>query len=585
MNKKKSKKPNRIVTEKSPVLYELGKLAGSFSSQEIRKWLDERKTLATQYIKAHNVDLKTQKSLGDEPGTEGLIFPANSVINTKQLLSGKSEDYFSLVNTLAQGVWAGSRKVYEISEGALEYINSDIPCFGDTRRGMNFCQFRQPCFITYPDGSGFFFAMTTIQHELFYGYKKKEELRPEIVAAEYEQSPVFLIVGLGAYDKIGICGRCDRTTTLRDLYQLQFHNIENCEMAGGQREISIGKVEEIVSVPPQEVQDILKQMFRTLFYLSYLQTLIPSEYAKMGHEEVTEGSPSLNKIKVKGMEQDWSLCPIIEGYNLNTYGVHPHLGFLSPSHMREFMRSMLVDLEESRNWFEDPSVFHDYLSFAAWSEHGTTFSVNDKTLSSLEQRYTGKLSSLNWKDLLSYIPMPDILLSFPDRREGCMVNICDSFDGLSLLSLDRENVHTKQIRYENLAGMVSDHILAVLAHVGTYYKLRQEKMEEKLTSYQAGKDPVPHAAVSAAAAQKPSVCPSYDVDVEALLLYDVTPRSVQRVKNRVPCGWSVVPHVRRKHEHRYWVGTGEQRHLEKRIVDKIIVNKDKVPVMRVHDIV
>ncbi|MBQ9279925.1 MAG: hypothetical protein IJ215_02615 [Clostridia bacterium] len=35
------------------------------------------------------------------------------------------------------------------------------------------------------------------------------------------------------------------------------------------------------------------------------------------------------------------------------------------------------------------------------------------------------------------------------------------------------------------------------------------------------------------------------------------------------------PHYRRKHEHRYWCGSGENRHLEKRVIGRIYVNGTK----------
>lgn len=61
-------------------------------------------------------------------------------------------------------------------------------------------------------------------------------------------------------------------------------------------------------------------------------------------------------------------------------------------------------------------------------------------------------------------------------------------------------------------------------------------------------------------------------------LYDLTARTVKKVSDDETLrrsGWKMVPHVRRRHPHRYWVGTGGNRHLEVRWLEDMHIHGDE----------
>ena len=80
----------------------------------------------------------------------------------------------------------------------------------------------------------------------------------------------------------------------------------------------------------------------------------------------------------------------------------------------------------------------------------------------------------------------------------------------------------------------------------------------------------------------------YSLPVNSTRVYDVTERTVRQTKYKEfvsRTGWHMCPHIRRGHVHRFWVGTGENRHLEALQLDEIRVNcKDKNPQAVVHAI-
>lgn len=74
---------------------------------------------------------------------------------------------------------------------------------------------------------------------------------------------------------------------------------------------------------------------------------------------------------------------------------------------------------------------------------------------------------------------------------------------------------------------------------------------------------------------KSDVYKGYDIEGEDFVLNDITVRTVKRVTRKeaeTRVGWHMRPHIRRGHPHRFWVGSGEDRHLETRILQPMQVN-------------
>lgn len=73
-----------------------------------------------------------------------------------------------------------------------------------------------------------------------------------------------------------------------------------------------------------------------------------------------------------------------------------------------------------------------------------------------------------------------------------------------------------------------------------------------------------------------------------LQLFEVTGRTVKRMRQeekKVRYGWKMAPHVRRPHPHRYWVGRGQDRHLEVRWLERMHIHKDQeIKTTTLHDV-
>lgn len=594
MGKKKQKKGSRIITDKSPVLYALSQWTEVNNTEALKAWLDDKRALVNKYIKLYNVSKETGKSLevsGSERGC--LMFPSDSKINERHMAKSQASEYVSWLMQLYYGVWANKKTVIDITQEALEFINSGAKCFADERAGLNFGSFQDCVIISYPDGSGFRYCATTMRNDMF--NQASSGILSENVPEGYHLAPVFLIMGYGRLSDVFICGRCMSCTTMKDLYEVNFPNIQDKDdpmvMVDGQDRDELASKGELIKVgekPSMEKQEKLKLIFRTLFLLAYQQRILPFEYDQLDITEKVSGSPALRHVQIGGIDPEYGFCPVIEGININEFGLHPHLGFLSARSMRDFMRELRNgDLEEMKKQFVNEATFRIYLSFAFWVEHGTTFSISEKVRLALERKYLPLLGDIQWEELLSEIPMGEFLLSFPDWREGCLVSVGKL--GLTLSYLDMEHDDIVTVSWADIPTMENRGLLCILAHLSVYYKTRREKAEEKLRRYPESKldKSVEKAVETVETTAKPEIHTSYDVDLEALVLYDVTARSVQRVrdKQRIPGGgWTVVPHVRRAHVHRFWVGSGDARHLEARKIDRILVNKDKGPVLSLHHI-
>lgn len=63
-----------------------------------------------------------------------------------------------------------------------------------------------------------------------------------------------------------------------------------------------------------------------------------------------------------------------------------------------------------------------------------------------------------------------------------------------------------------------------------------------------------------------------------LNVFDVSVNMLKRAPKKQTehySGWHMVPHVRRRHPHRYWVGSGENRHMEVRWLEPMHINKSE----------
>ena len=470
MGKKKQKKGSRIITDKSPVLYALSQWTEVNNTEALKAWLDDKRALVNKYIKLYNVSKTDGKALETSgPERSSLIFPADSKINEQHMGKNDASEYVSWLMQLYYGVWANHKLVFDITPEALEFINSEAKCFADQRAGLNFGSLYDCMIVSYPDGSGFRYCATTMRNEMF--NQATSGILHDNVAEGYKLAPVFLIMGYGRLADVFICGRCMSSTTMRDLYEVNFPNIQDKDdpmvMVDGQDREELAEKGQLIKVgekPSPEKQEKLKLIFRTLFLLTYQQRVLPFEREQLDITEKITGFPAMRHVRIGGIDPEYGFCPVIEGMNINEFGLHPHLGFLSARSMRDFMRELRdSDLEQAKGYFASESTFRMYLSFAFWVEHGTTFSISEKVGLALERKYLGLLAGIQWKELLVEIPMGEFLLSLPDWRIGCLVSVGEL--GLTLSYLDMEHDDIVTVPWADIPNIEDKRLLCILAHM------------------------------------------------------------------------------------------------------------------------
>lgn len=90
--------------------------------------------------------------------------------------------------------------------------------------------------------------------------------------------------------------------------------------------------------------------------------------------------------------------------------------------------------------------------------------------------------------------------------------------------------------------------------------------------------------------EKDGIRVSYTLGSDHPQVFDITSRTVKRVLDGEAAkrnGWVMTPHIRRRHPHRYWVGSGETRHLEVRWLDEMGIHMkegENVGITVVHEL-
>lgn len=196
--------------------------------------------------------------------------------------------------------------------------------------------------------------------------------------------------------------------------------------------------------------------------------------------------------------------------------------------------------------------------------------------------------------MLEELPIKEMIFSMNNDQECCIVSIddmhiyCDDWRAererhIPYLSLALEPAETVEAPYNK--------ILCILAHLCHYYRKRREAQEKRLAELSTvSKNGLATAKAERkleTGSQRSVASRGYDIDADNIQLFAVTPRTVKRISGKERAssyGWKMPTHIRRGHLHRYWVGSGESRHLEERWLDAMIVNKDQEPVAHVHTV-
>lgn len=506
---------------------------------------------------------------------------ANSLVfrDIKKFWARSKEEastFASMVINTSFGLWTKRRVVFQITPEALEFILSDDPVFGDevSFHMSTFLNEPIPYMVQFPDGSGFFCAGFTMENE--------ELCDPDSGFSGFQGAPAYYINYVGDESLSGLfhpLGWADLgSVCCGKMSAMIFQN------RGGRGD----KV--VVSGFDPVQQEIAKKVFRTMIYLANIFRLQFSEREIMGMTGSMSGSPWVSLIKVPGMQANWSFAPsvISGGLDVPRYGLHSYFGFLSEGTMRTYARSLPApDDPASDELFESPENKEEFYVIRNWLNHCTVFTVSEEVEEFCRKRLSKEaIPATLPRDLFSFIPVKELVIWYESDRGISIISLADQ-DSVYVRDWgdhDDENysIHTTRLQNDSVAW-VWFRSMAVLYHIALYYQRRTEIRNTGIpvsAVKNSGNGAIP-------ASDGPKSRAGYDVSLDGLRLLDVTRRAVKAVSHRERIsryGWKMPTHVRRGHIHRFWVGSGDDRHLEERWVDAMVINRDGEAIVRTHEV-
>ena len=299
-----------------------------------------------------------------------------------------------------------------------------------------------------------------------------------------------------------------------------------------------------------------------------------------------------DEYTVPGMQPEWNFAPDKYGVEILKYGVHPMFGYLSLDRMRKAFADMDEDganisfqgdaVNTVAPVMDECSTKEVYLMGKKWMEHTTLFSVSSAMMDTLQKRYDGSIDKQPWANHLQYIPMNEFIIHYPDAGASFMISKQDKMH-ISIYPMLTGSIIHKPYMLLAIDGCGKDKTIRrcfhAMMHIASYYKRRQEKQAEINLK---NKQETTTSLAKPIEAQKTNpdvhkISNGYDISLNNLNVFNVSTKSVKRLthKEAQTVGWVMPTHVRRGHIHRYWVGSGESKHLEERYVEAVVVNKDK----------
>ena len=481
--------------------------------------------------------------------------------------------FSSTIINLSVGLWTKKRIVYQFTQEAFAFICSDDPAFHDD---LDFytamLSLSGPFMAQLPDGSGFLVSDFTLETEALCGKMDS-----------FHHVPAYLIDYYGAEGEPGFSGMVhpDLGRRFSDICKGKMDAVFFRNTETESREFEHNGFNE-------EQQQIIRKIFRAVVYISYLAKLHSSQTTLMGMEARQAGSPWVMAVKVPGMQPNWNFAPPIatEGFNVPAYGIHPYLGFLSAGTLRTFARSLPEPEDpETDKLFEDIGNKDEFYVLRDWLDHCSVFVVKERVEAYCKKRLDQADLSEMPRDLFSYIPVKELVIWFEQTHTVSIVSLREKDHVYIRTWGDLDNgSFLNTYRVWNDAKDWKDHrAMPILYHIANYYIGRA-------MDWNTG---IPRTAVNhntkgaVPASEVPVSAAGYDVSLDGIRLLDVTQRAVKTVSHRDRVsryGWRMPTHVRRGHIHRFWVGSGDDRHLEAKWVEPIVVNRDLDPVIRTHEV-
>jgi len=513
------------------------------NAADVREKLNEMKIKGKEALRAHGMSDGPASSFSRDPEVLSSIM---------EICGNDFDNYILHIRKMVMGYWLNHRVIYHISDETIDFINSQSGLFS-RRLPIGFiCQkvCEKPIFLEFT-GSKYnipnaFCSLTSLAYNE-YCKSPTAEGNLSFVLFVADNPPLVMVRG-----KL-------HSTLSEDFYPDDDES---------------GRTENII--------------LRALAYIAFLIDMVDS-----GEETLVERQmPAAKCYDVFPSPYLDSIPDFSTPLGVLRGGLCFFFSYLSRARM---LSSFHLNLAEIADKGGPESVEERVKTFVMsavmdWEESRTIYAYDSKSAEVFRDRYVKPLLLEGLSaELLSFIPHRTIILFNSDTANIVLITPVDN-GKLSIFSIDDEMMVSLVEAGNPLLGhhwvlkshgssIVDTYIeaLCVLWHMLLVFKAKAEKVWAQ-HSREVG-----HLRVSNANAEPPEPpLMRMGEDILPPTLYSVTTKTVRRIPQKELIhkhGWKMIPHVRRGHPHRYWVGRGEERHMEVRWLKEVKVNaSEKQPI-------
>lgn len=471
--------------------------------------------------------------------------------------NGSFDDYVVALRRMTMGYWLGHRVIYHISDAAVDFILNEMS-FGHYEVDVGGL-FRQVCevpvFLEFTDEKykrlNCFCSLTTLFHKEFHKNVLDKENLGLIVFRTNNPPKIGLHAGL--------------TSPLSSF----------------------------LACSRKENDEAENTIFRVLSYISYLKSMQDSADETLVELQM----PSAKCYDVRQIPYEDSLPDFSSPLGLLRGGLCSQFSFLSRQHLLAKMREVQsrIEQDETNGDVSSAAQMLKYVARAVidWEETRAIYSFDSTIGNTLREKHQrGILLEGLSQDLLSFAPHDTIIIYNTDTIETILISPLD--DGtLAIFSVGSENALSIVQVGNPLLGhhwmfsvqprsILDSYLdaLCVLKHILLTYQAKAARVWER-ADREGGRGQTIQTHVSPPEPSEPPLM-RLGEDILPPTLYSVTTKTVRRIPQKELIhkhGWKVIPHVRRGHPHRYWVGRGEEKHMEVRWLKQVKVNaSEKQPI-------
>lgn len=534
----------------------VGRMAGidTHNPAEFRRCMDTFKERYRDYAEALGL-------------TEDPTQPPQNTWESRRLLrcactDGTLAEYISVVRALLIGHWLSHRVIYTFTPEALDFIDNTlrIQDFGINMRILQEVALRQPIYIETPAGSPVpkaFMGRVAFFHDEIVGKKKPH---PSEFCCYTN-----LDIDRGCYAALSMSAN----DSVHDAMQPQ-----------GRDKDEYGA----------ELAFVLK----LVAYIGYMRVLQDAGPLTFIEEPIRNGV----RYRVRPIHTDSILSDETTPNGWVRAGLAPIMGYFDRKNMlRDFQRESgkHPSQVEIRAGEEDSAAVLLRRMTLKWESQRNIYSFSSDIAMCIAQDAAKPLMSEGISsDLLEYMPYQVIVLVPEDSAifSAAMVTRCTlegGRSGIFVSILGRGNCPDTFCCPENEPLMDGDEVrcledigadillsLCLFSHI---LQVLKTKTLRRIGDRKESTPQPPRAPSENQVPEAPVVRQGGDIsDTVPIAMFDLTKRTVKRVTQKEAArrgGWRMIPHVRRRHPHRYWVGKGADKHLEIRWLESMNINRQR----------